>query len=96
MSTSATFGRHESIVLAYAEARARYDFIRFQRIGDWVLWVGVCYPGFIQQDRHIIETIGRRSYDACYRITGGSWVIYEELADELPAIVEELRNVRAG
>ncbi len=91
MTAPPQFGRRESVVVAYAEARSRYDFTSFQRIADWVLWADVWCPEFIGANREIVESIGRLSYHACYRITRGSWTVYEELADRLPAIVQELR-----
>jgi len=75
-----------SIVLSYYDARKSGDFAKFQRIGDWVLWTGAIVPESIARDREIIESIGRLSYYTCYRIMRSSWPVYEELADQLPAI----------
>lgn len=94
MNPDAVFGPGESVVLAYAEARAAHDFVRFQRIGDWVLWVEVWAPAYVARDRRVVESIGRLSYATCHRILRGTWPIYEELADQLPDIVAELRAVR--
>lgn len=94
MAPSGTFGPGESVVLAYAEARSAHDFVRFQRIGDWVLWVEVWAPAYVARDHRVVESIGRLSYATCHRILRGTWPIYEELADRLPAIVTELRAVR--
>lgn len=85
------FGRRESLVLAYAEATGRHDFASFQRIADFVLWADVWCPEFLAANQQVVESIGRLSYHACYRITRGSWSVYEELADGLPAIVLTLR-----
>lgn len=89
-------GPRDSVVLAYAEARQHYDFARFQRLGDWVLWVDVWYPRHIEQNQHVVESIGRFSYEACHRITKRSWPVYEELADDLPRIVRSLRRCLPG
>lgn len=94
MNPDAVFGPGESVVLAYAEARAAHDFVRFQRIGDWVLWVEVWAPAYVARDQRVVESIGRLSYATCHRILRGTWPIYEELADQLPDIVAELRAIR--
>jgi len=81
----------ESVVLAYAEARTKGDFAAFQRIGDWVLWVDAMNPACIQDNREVVESIGRLSYYTCHRIMRGQWHVYEELADELPRIAHGVR-----
>lgn len=82
----------ESIVLAFNDALVTSDFVSFQRIGDWVLWVDSVYPEYINGHRELIESIGRRSYYTCHRIMRGQWHVYEELADELPSIAEKVRR----
>lgn len=81
----------QSVVLAYADAREKGDFAAFQRIGDWVLWVDAMHPHFIKDNREVIETIGRLSYYTCHRIMQRQWVLYEELADDLPRIAHGVR-----
>lgn len=80
-----------SIVLEFAEARLKGDFVTYQRLGDWVLWVEAMQPELIQDNRVVIETIGRMSYYACHRIMRGQWLVYEELADDLPKIAMGIR-----
>lgn len=85
----------ESVVLAFADAKTKGDFNTFQRIGDWTLWVSSFYPHRNRGQRDLVETFGRLSYFACHRIMRGQWRLYEELADELPAIVYDIRcNMR--
>lgn len=81
-----------SVVLAYQEARLTGDFAAFQRIGDWVLFVDVILPDSIKYEREAVETIGRLSYLACYRIVRGKWDVYEELADQLPSLAKHVRR----
>lgn len=82
---------HESVVLAYHDAALTGNFATFQRIGDWSLWVSAIHPHQNQGQRDLVETFGRLSYFACHRIMRGQWRLYEELADELPAIVYDIR-----
>lgn len=85
----------ESVVLAFHEARLRGDFAGFQRIGDWTLWVSSVQPTQDRAQREVIETFGRLSYYSCHRLMRGQWRLYEELADELPVIVYDVRcNLR--
>lgn len=82
----------KSVILAFQDARLRGDFAEFQRIGDWVLWVDVVLPQNIEGHRDAVESIGRLSYYTCHRIMRGQWRVYEELADELPAIAALARR----
>ena len=81
-----------SIVLAYADARLSGDFIKFQRIGDYVLWAETIIPESIALDREVVVTIGKLSYYTCYRLTQRSWPVYVELAEQLPAISAAARK----
>lgn len=82
---------HDSIVLAFDDARRTGGFAEFQRIGDWVLWVDALHPSFIAEHHEVVESIGRLSYYACHRLMRGQWPVYEELADQFPAIVRGVR-----
>ena len=77
-------------MLAYARARERGDFASFQKLGDWVLWAETMVPKSFE-NFGLADTVGRRSYAACYRILQGKWQLYRELADELPEIVVQVR-----
>jgi hypothetical protein len=81
-----------SVILAYQDARLTGDFAEFQRIGDWVLWVDVILPQHLDGKRDAVEAIGRLSYYTCHRLLKGQWRVYEELADELPAIAHFARR----
>jgi hypothetical protein len=81
----------QSIVLLYADARRTGDFASFQRIGDWTIWVNAVMPQAVTGVEGVVETLGRLSYYTCYRLMPG-WVVYEELADELPRITARVRH----
>ena len=81
----------ESVVLAFHDASLTGDFAAFQRIGDWTLWASAFAPHPLKAQRDLVERFGRLSYYSCYRIMRGQWTLYEELADELPAIVYDVR-----
>jgi hypothetical protein len=80
-----------SIVLAYGEACTSGSFAGYKRIGDWVLWVDTFAPAAMGTCHELVESMGRLSYYACHRILRRRWYLYEELADDMPRIVYDLR-----
>lgn len=82
----------QSIVLAFEHARSKGNFVEYQRIGDWILFVDVVLPDSIKHEREVVETIGRLAYYSCYRMMQGRWDVYEELADQLPVLAHHVRN----
>lgn len=81
-----------SIILTFAAAVQSGDFAQFQRLGDWILWADVVVPEHFADSRELVDGIGRRAYYSCHRILRGQWRVYEELADELPTIVQQVRS----
>ena len=75
----------ESIVIARVNAM---NFIDYQRIGDWALWVGSMNHSC--EHRVVIETFGRMSYHNCYNLLGRKMSVYEELSQDLPIIVDQI------
>lgn len=76
----------ESVVLSFKRAQETADFGKFQRIGDWVLWVETFMPDAVKNKHQVVETFGRLAYSACFRLLKRQWPLYEELADELPRL----------
>lgn len=81
----------ESIVLAFAQARDTGEFMKFQRIGDWVMWGMAFAPESFDVPKVAVD-LGRLSYYTCWRLTQKEWRVYEELADEMPRLSRELRR----
>ncbi len=82
-----------SIVMEFASARESGDFVKFQKIGDSVLFASIVHPAHVEQNLIVNQTIARLSYHRCHKILDQKWPVYEELADELPFIVSSVRNV---
>jgi hypothetical protein len=80
----------ESVVMTYAFAMTSGDFYSFQRVGDWALWVGSFHPTHAHHE--VIETMGRLSYHRCNSMLRNQWKVYEELADKLPTIVDNIHD----
>lgn len=89
----------ESLTLMYFRAVEKRDFALYQDIGDWVLWADAFAPQSLSEHALAVN-LGRRSYYACWRMMRGEWVLYEELADRLPRLSEQVRvslfSVQAG
>lgn len=83
---------NQSIIVAYSEAKISGNFVDYQRIGDWVLWISSVYPSAISSDKEVVQTVGRLSYNACHRILRGNWPLYEELADNLIGISQDVND----
>jgi len=81
-----------SIFLAFQDARLHGSFAKYQRLGDWILWVDVVLPDSIKNEREAVEAVGRLSYYACYKLLHYRWHLYEELADQLPNLVKRVRR----
>jgi hypothetical protein len=80
-----------SIVLAWAEARDSHDIVKFQRLGDWILWSASLVPQSFDS-LGIVQAVGQQSYDACYRLLRRQWKLYDELASDLPRIVSSVNQ----
>ncbi len=81
-----------SIVLSYATARLKGDFVSFQRIGDWVTWGLSTVPQSFEA-KEVVVDLGRLSYYACWRLTNREWKVFEEMADTLPLLSERIRDI---
>jgi hypothetical protein len=83
----------ESLTLIYSDAFFNQDFGKFQNIGDYVFFINSIFPQYFQaaSEQYYIH-LGQLSYYQCYKILQRKWKLYEEIADRLPELTEELRN----
>lgn len=73
-----------SITLAYSEAGGSFDAHR--RLADSVLAAEIAFKGWLAEP-DLCVSFARRSYATCFRLVGGSWACYAELASRLPEII---------
>lgn len=73
-----------SIMMAYAAAGA--DFEAHRRLADSVLAAEIAFKGWLAEPELCIS-FARRSYATCFRLLGGQWACYAELASRLPEII---------
>lgn len=82
----------QSLTLVYKDAIDRGDFIVFRKLGDYVLFAE-CFAPESLKERELAQTLGRRSYQTCWRLMRGQWECFDELADRLPEIGSVVRSV---
>ena len=83
---------NDSIVLAFNDAKLCGDFVAFQRIGDYVLWADSVFPEHTAKNKELVVLLGRLSYYRCHHIMKKQWLVFEELADDLPRIILDIRS----
>ena len=79
----------ESIVLQYAQAGVCFN--SHKRLADGILASEIAFKGCLAEPELCIS-IARRSYATCFRLLGGAWACYAELAGRLPEIVVASRE----
>lgn len=84
----------ESLTIIYAKARNEHRFDLFQNLGDWILFSRSLYPQNLNSASvDYYNAIAQDSYYKCYRIMNKKWIIFEELADRFPHIVNTLQVI---
>lgn len=79
-----------SLVLELAALTERFDFARAQRLGDGVTWLLIFAREHCEVPR-VAVSIGQSAYAMCYRVMR-SWRVFEELADTLPGLIDQVHN----
>lgn len=92
LSSSRSIDVHDSVVIAYANAKESGDFRSFQSLGDRIVWVLSFCPDPCAAQRNLIESIGMSAYSTCNTIMMNRWPVFRELSRELPAIVFDLHR----
>ena len=81
-----------NITLTYAQAHFNQDFFVFQNLADWILLCKTLFPGHLHSaSEEYYSNIGSLSYYSCYRLINKQWKCYEEIADCLDPLSEEIR-----
>ncbi len=83
-----------SITLLYSNAKFAPNFSKFQRLGDWLLFVKSLFPASLScASSEYYEAIAQDCYYKCYKLINKTWPIFEELADTFPQIVTNLQHL---
>lgn len=82
-----------SVSLQFMQARQKQDFLTYQNLGDWIFFSNTIYPQHLKfASKEYYDTIAQLSYYSCYKLINKKWPLFEELADQLPVIEEEIKQ----
>lgn len=81
-----------SLVVAFLDAKQQSEFVPYQKLADWILYVCCVHPTSVSSVMPIALDIGRLSYGTCYRLVKRSWPVYEELSIDLSTIASSVHE----
>jgi hypothetical protein len=81
-----------SLGIEFVKAREKQNFASYQNIGDWVFFINTLAPQHFHRhaSKDYYDNLARLSFYSCYNIV--KWNCYEELADNLIVLEDEVRN----
>jgi hypothetical protein len=83
----------DSVTEQFCQARQNQNFLIYQNLGDWLFYTMTWAPAHLKfASKDYYDTIARLSYYSCYKITKNQWHCYEELADNLLFLEEQVKN----
>lgn len=84
----------EILTLVFAKAKMENKYELFQSLGDWILFAKSMYPESLRYaSSEYYNALAQISYLRCYRILDKKWVLFEELADQFPKVVDKLQTL---
>jgi hypothetical protein len=84
----------DSITLLFAQARSKQDFLVYQNLGDWIFFANTIVPQHLKfASKEYYDTIARLSYYSCYKLINRQWKLFEELADDFPALEAQVKRI---
>lgn len=82
-----------SVTSLFAQARNNHDFLTYQNLGDWIFFINTLAPKhFSHASKDYYDTVARLSYYSCYRLINRQWKLFEELADNLIILEDQIKN----
>lgn len=86
------YSKH-SVTALFAQARNNHDFLTYQNLGDWIFFINTLAPQhFSSASKDYYDTVARLSYYSCYRLINRQWKLFEELADNLIILENEIKK----
>lgn len=83
----------DSVGLIFCQARDKNDFLTYQNLGDWIFYTMSLAPEHLKfASKDYYNNIARMSYYSCYNIVSRKWPCFEELADNLIVLEEEVKK----
>lgn len=84
----------ESITIFYFDARQNQDFVKFQKLGDWILFSNTIADEHLKNaSKEYYDNIARLSYYSCFKLINKKWALFEELADNYNHIEYQVKNI---
>lgn len=81
----------QSLTIEFAKAKFTGSFEKFQNLGDWILWIESTYPTALNgATTEYYHSIAQSAYYRCYVLTKKTWIVFEEIADKFPYIINHL------
>jgi hypothetical protein len=82
-----------SIGERYCQARENSNFAIYQQLGDWLFFTATIAPQHLHHaSQDYYHNIARLSYYSCYRLINREWRLFEEMADRLPVLEEQVKQ----
>jgi len=83
----------DSLTLKYYQALSDHKFQSFQHLADWILFVRSIFPATLNgASPEYYDALAQSSYYQCYKLMQRRWILFEELADIFPVIIESLQD----
>lgn len=77
----------------FVKARAKQDFLTYQNLADWLFICSVIFPQHLKNaSKDYYDNIARISYYTCYNLINKQWPCYEEMADNLIVLEDEVKK----
>lgn len=94
-SSNVTDYSNESLTLVYSQAKFEYRFDLFQALADWILFCKTMFPENLNDaSEDYYSALAQDSYYRCYKMINKKWLLFEELADQFPIVVNTLQISR--
>lgn len=83
---------NQSLTLVYSKAKFEYRFDLFQALADWILFCKTMFPENLSgASDDYYSALAQDSYYRCFKMINKKWLLFEELADQFPVVVNTLQ-----
>lgn len=83
----------KSLTLTYFEAKFTSDFKKFQETADYILIFESIFPESLNNaNKEYYYNLARICFYKCYLLIDKKWLLFEELSDNFPNIINYLQR----
>jgi len=76
----------------FCQARQRQNFATYQDLADWLFVSQSIFPQHLHHaSKDYYDNIAQMSYYSCYNLINRQWKLYQELADSLISLEEQVQ-----